>query len=228
MLQRVTQRLQVVSFLSSSIITRPTVIRRDGSVLYRAAPTSFPVSFPFSTSSFSGKKDLYSILGLTPKATQLQIKNAYYKLSMKYHPDRNHGSQEAASHFQSITEAYSVLGQTDLRRKYDMGLLREYPRPRAQTHSAFSHTHTINHNPSKVYDFDAYYKAHYGEALKREQMARARKVNERKSNEHVPALTETQQRLLVIATASSLVLLAWHHFWNQYGQHLKQKHCKEN
>ena len=72
-------------------------------------------------------KDLYSVLEITPSATQQQVKDAYYKLSMKYHPDRNKGSPEAHRKFTDLTEAYSILGQHDLRRKYDKGLLKHYP-----------------------------------------------------------------------------------------------------
>lgn len=67
-------------------------------------------------------KDLYSTLGVPPSATQQQVKDAYYKLSLKYHPDRNRGSMEAHQKFTQLTEAYSVLGQYELRKKYDKGL----------------------------------------------------------------------------------------------------------
>lgn len=51
------------------------------------------------------KKNLYTVLGLTPKATQSDIKKAYYKLSMQHHPDKNEGSEEAVQKFREITEA---------------------------------------------------------------------------------------------------------------------------
>lgn len=72
-------------------------------------------------------KDLYAILGVSPAATQEQLKEAYYKLSMLYHPDRNQGSSEAHQKFTSLTEAYSILGQYEQRKKYDKGLLHHYP-----------------------------------------------------------------------------------------------------
>lgn len=51
------------------------------------------------------KQNLYSVLGLTPKATQSDIKKAYYKLSMQHHPDKNKGSAEAVEKFREISEA---------------------------------------------------------------------------------------------------------------------------
>lgn len=79
--------------------------------------------------------DLYATLRLTPAATQQQVKDAYYSLSMQFHPDRNLGSEEAHQKFTEITEAYSILGTYDLRKKYDKGLLQQFPgRPHTHRH----------------------------------------------------------------------------------------------
>jgi DnaJ-class molecular chaperone len=50
----------------------------------------------------------YDNLGVSPGATQGEIKSAYYKLSKIYHPDTNEGSKEASEKFRIITEAYEV------------------------------------------------------------------------------------------------------------------------
>lgn len=52
----------------------------------------------------------YDHLGISPGATQGEIKAAYYKLSKIYHPDTNEGSKEAAEKFRTISEAYEVNG----------------------------------------------------------------------------------------------------------------------
>lgn len=67
-------------------------------------------------------KDLYSVLGVNSKATQTEIKDAYYDLTMKFHPDRNEGSPEAALKFREITDAYEILGNYYTRKRYDKGL----------------------------------------------------------------------------------------------------------
>lgn len=73
--------------------------------------------------NFAAKnKSHYDVLGVTPKATQGDIKSAYYKLSMIHHPDRNKGSSEALAKFREISEAYEVLGNYKLRRLYDKGM----------------------------------------------------------------------------------------------------------
>lgn len=62
----------------------------------------------------------YKALGLTPSATQSEIKSAYYKLSKLHHPDKNNGSEESAKKFRAITAAYEILGKEDSRRRYDL------------------------------------------------------------------------------------------------------------
>lgn len=66
------------------------------------------------------KIDYYRTLGLSNTASSSEIKRAYRKLSMKYHPDRNHGNEEwAHDKFKDINEAFNILGDPEKRRKYD-------------------------------------------------------------------------------------------------------------
>ena len=64
--------------------------------------------------------NLYEILGVTESASQEEIKKAYRKLSLQYHPDRNNNSPESTAKFQSISAAYETIGDDDKRRQYDM------------------------------------------------------------------------------------------------------------
>lgn len=74
----------------------------------------------YSFRNHANKINLYDSLGITSKATQNEIKTAYYKLSfMLYHPDKNKDSYSAAEKFRDITEAYEVLGNFRLRKLYD-------------------------------------------------------------------------------------------------------------
>lgn len=68
------------------------------------------------------KTNHYDCLGITPKATQGDIKTAYYKLSKQYHPDMNKEDAAAAEKFRDITTAYEVLGNLKSRKVYDRGL----------------------------------------------------------------------------------------------------------
>ncbi|CUS83463.1 molecular chaperone DnaJ [Candidatus Kryptobacter tengchongensis] len=64
-------------------------------------------------------KDYYKILGVSENATIDEIKQAYKKLAMKYHPDRNPGDKQAEEKFKEINEAYSVLSDPEKRKQYD-------------------------------------------------------------------------------------------------------------
>ena len=61
----------------------------------------------------------YDALGVTPRATELEIKKAYRKLAITTHPDKNPGDETAHTRFQAIGEAYQVLSNEDLRKRYD-------------------------------------------------------------------------------------------------------------
>ena len=64
-------------------------------------------------------KDYYKVLGVDKKATQEDIKKAYRKLAVKYHPDKNPGNKQAEEKFKEINEANDVLGDPEKRKKYD-------------------------------------------------------------------------------------------------------------
>ncbi len=65
-------------------------------------------------------KDYYAALGLEKGASEEEIKKAFRKLAIKYHPDKNQGNKEAEDKFKEINEAYQVLSDPDKKAKYDM------------------------------------------------------------------------------------------------------------
>lgn len=137
---------------------------------------------------YRSRTSYYDVLRVTPEATQSQIKTAYYRQSFIYHPDKNPGNMEAAERFSEVSKAYAVLGNVALRRKYDHGMLgpsdlQNPGRPSKETtgrspgfkqrqrrSGQFSQT-----GGKVLFDFDAFYQAHYGEQLQREKILRARR-----------------------------------------------------
>jgi len=67
----------------------------------------------------SSKRDYYEVLGIAKNASDEEIKKAYRKKAIKYHPDKNPGNKEAEEKFKEAAEAYEILSNTEKRQRYD-------------------------------------------------------------------------------------------------------------
>lgn len=67
----------------------------------------------------TGSRDYYEVLGVARDASAEELKKAYRRLAMQYHPDRNQGDPSAEARFKEIGEAYSILSDADKRRQFD-------------------------------------------------------------------------------------------------------------
>src|SRR4030095_6676647 len=65
------------------------------------------------------KRDYYEILGVNKTASADEIKKAYRKVAMQFHPDRNPGDKSAEDKFKEAAEAYEILSDPDKRKRYD-------------------------------------------------------------------------------------------------------------
>ncbi len=88
-------------------------------------------------------ENYYDILGVAKTATDDEIKKAYRKLAMKYHPDQNQGNAEAEKKFKEISVAYSVIGDPEKRKKYDQIGHSSYER---------SGGNSSNFDPSEIFE----------------------------------------------------------------------------
>ncbi|GBN73277.1 hypothetical protein AVEN_134082-1 [Araneus ventricosus] len=124
---------------------------------------------------FTRYKTYYTSLGLDSNASQKDIKSAYYKLSLKYHPDKTDGCPDATEKFRQITEAYEVLGNPDKKTAYDENIRLKGPyqydfkrddfgpRPNQQYRTPPRTGRT------KYYNYDEHFKQHYEEYMKQRQ-----------------------------------------------------------
>ncbi|XP_061599214.1 dnaJ homolog subfamily C member 30, mitochondrial-like [Cololabis saira] len=148
---------------------------------------------------YKTKTGYYDVLEVSPSATHAQIKTAYYKQSFVFHPDKNAGSDDATTRFSEISEAYTVLGNKALRRKYDRGLLSlsdltATVRPSGRDPAGGSGRQQAESKRSVVgtdlregvFDFDQFFKSHYSEQLQRDKDMRLRREeNLKKQKENV-------------------------------------------
>ena len=161
--------------------------------------SSIPLAFPILTNHFHvtccnrhrhhrSSTHYYDVLRISPRATHKQIKEAFYQLSKQHHPDASNvpGSAEK---FHEIAEAYEVLGNSFKRKKYDRGLIKPGHGRAAEDVSShgdpegasktgpFKTRGPIHTGRTKYYNFDEYYKQHYGETVQQQFKKRHKRAS---------------------------------------------------
>lgn len=81
----------------------------------------------------------YEVLGLKPGASQEEIKKSFRSLALKYHPDKNKGSEESKQKFMKIVEAYEILSDVQARQKYEGNTSRQEWTPSADFDRVYSY-----------------------------------------------------------------------------------------
>lgn len=191
----------------------------------RASVRAYSSDGAHSEPLYKTKTGYYDILEVASAATQAQIKTAYYKQSFIYHPDRNAGSEEATIRFSEISEAYTVLGNKALRKKYDRGLLTQSDllstsRPTGKESAGGTAKQSLIRRSMMgadglggSYNFDKFFKEHYQEQLQREKEIRARredmlaKRNKTTNEMKLGLITEMGLGIILLMTVAMLLLM---------------------
>lgn len=122
-------------------------------------------------------KTHYETLGISPNATHNEIKSAYYKLTLKYHPDKNK-TESAKSMFQEISNAYSVLGNYKLRKQYDRRIAVKHGKVNIIYKPIYKYNDSKNDDArtkQKIYDFDEWTRAHYQKTFEFDMIRKSRR-----------------------------------------------------
>lgn len=164
----------------------------------------------YSSKQGTKAKSHYDTLKITPYATQNEVKSAYYKLTLQYHPDKNK-SEYAKQKFQDISEAYDVLGDHEQRKIYDRSImLRRQPTMSTTAEEPISHyKDKVYSGSSKIYNFDAWTHAHYGKQM-HERRIRRQKYDQYKVMENIQNRSKDNPRLLEFAVfLCTIILIAY-------------------
>lgn len=148
-----------------------------------------------SRSNIKSSKNYYDTLKITPHATQNEVKSAYYKLSLEYHPDKNK-SGYAKQKFHDISEAYEVLGNHELRKNYDRDIIIHQPSSSTTAQeSTVYNKDKVYSGSSRIYNFDAWTHAHYGEQMHRYRIRREM-YEQRKEMEELSRSKKNSPRII--------------------------------
>ena len=98
-------------------------------------------------------KDYYKTLGVDKKASQEEIKKAFRKLAVKYHPDKNPGDKKAEEKFKELSEANEVLSDATKRKKYDeLGSNWQQYQQQGAHHKGVRPAQREKNNPHNLYE----------------------------------------------------------------------------
>lgn len=166
------------------------------------------------------KRSLYDVLQISPKATQAEVKAAYFRLSKTYHPDVNPAA-DAKTKFAELTDAYDIIGNVRKRHMYDSATHRHSPldsspsndqmydemqlyREKIRQKFKARHERRNASGPMRTkFNFDEFYREHYPEELTRQRMEKA--MNSNKVEEEQDAKAEAYTRLYAfLATVCGL------------------------
>ncbi|XP_078039735.1 uncharacterized protein LOC144471506 [Augochlora pura] len=148
-------------------------------------------------------KTHYDTLEISPNATSNEIKSAYYKLTLEYHPDRNK-SDQAKVRFQNISDAYQVLSNFQLRKQYDRTIAIKYADidKIQRTETAYSEK-----TMGRMYDYDEWLRAHYGRSFERRKAQKEQYAEYMHHRKQIKEINEERESSIKVAIVLSIIIL---------------------
>ena len=116
---------------------------------------------------YMAKRDYYEVLGVEKNASADDIKRAYRRLAIKYHPDKNPGDKEAEAKFKECAEAYEVFSDADKRKQYD-----QFGHEGLRGSGVHDYSHMRADDIFSMFDLDDLFGSFFGGARGRRQAAR--------------------------------------------------------
>lgn len=162
-------------------------------------------------------KSHYEALNISKSATHKEIKDAYYRLSMIYHPDKNKGSEEAAKIFRDITSAYEILGNVRQRKLYDSGAnLNQNSSHFTTKQQPFKTDYTKNdiYKTSvrgRDYNFDEWSKAHYTNVFKQHNDIREKNTKNKMNEKYASQIHSYNLLSIMIFSSTFFLVLMYEH-----------------
>lgn len=173
---------------------------------------------------YVANKSHYEVLNITKAATHKEIKDAYYRLSMIYHPDKNKGCEEAAKLFRDITTAYEILGNVRQRKLYDSGAKQSQTSSYCSTAEPFEtmNTTTQVHRTNarcRDYSFNEWSKTHYTNVFQNQRSHREH-LNQQKFINHYVNQQRSYSSLIFV---TSIIVITLIYLFEEIKPNIKEK-----